>query len=199
MASFSLGFLSAAPLMLILGPVAVLLLDTGMSRGFRWGWPAAAGVVTADATLAAVASVAHEAMAPWLDSVSSFAPVASGVTLAGVGAWLLVPQKVATTADAPPTVPPGDGDRFRLARTFWAFTAVNPLTILAFGALLIAAGPSASGAGWPLGVALASLIVHFSLVATGASVRSWIGPRTMARMRVAAGVAVIATAVVALV
>ncbi len=201
MGSFTLGFASAAPLMLILGPVAVLLLDTGMERGFRWGWPAAAGVVVADATFATVASVARAGLATWLDSVSSLTPIVSSITLAAVGVWLLATSRRPGRDDMGPsegTVQVDSGDRLRLARNFWALTSVNPLTVVAFGALVVAAGPAASGPGWPVGVALASLTVHFALVATGASVRSLVGPSAMLHLRVGGGLGVLALAFLAL-
>lgn len=78
MNSFLAGFLGGLPLMLIVGPVAVLLWETGLERGFVGGWPAAAGVAAGDASFAAAAFFGGV----WLQQVLN--PVASGLHVLAV-------------------------------------------------------------------------------------------------------------------
>ena len=41
------GFTSSLPLLLIVGPVSLMVLDTGLTTGVRGGWPAPLGVAGA--------------------------------------------------------------------------------------------------------------------------------------------------------
>ena len=42
------GFTSSLPLLLIVGPVSLMVLDTGLTTGVRGGWPAPLGVAGVD-------------------------------------------------------------------------------------------------------------------------------------------------------
>jgi threonine/homoserine/homoserine lactone efflux protein len=64
-----IGLTIGLPVMLAVGPIAVLLLDQGLERGIRIGAPAVAGVAAADLTLSIVSATAgatvSSVLAPW--------------------------------------------------------------------------------------------------------------------------------------
>lgn len=180
MQSFSLGFVSSAPLMLAIGPIALLLIDRGMQHGARTAYPAALGVASADLVFATGAVVGGAAL---VTSIERFLVPAQTVAvllllaLAAHLAWSTL-RSPATEHGAPPvTTSPasaeGGGPRRAghpggLAARFFALTVVNPMTVVAFVSLVVAAGPAAAHIEWALGVAAASVVVHSLFVLTGA-------------------------------
>jgi len=62
MNGFWLGVMSGVPLMLAVGPIAVLLVELGIGNGVRRSWPAAVGVACADLTFATLAAVSGAAL-----------------------------------------------------------------------------------------------------------------------------------------
>lgn len=56
-ADLLMGFATGVPVMIVVGPVALLLMEQGIRHGFTGGLPAAAGVATTDLTFSAVASL----------------------------------------------------------------------------------------------------------------------------------------------
>lgn len=88
-----IGLTIGLPVMLAVGPIAVLLLDQGLERGIRIGAPAVAGVAAADLTLSIVSATAgatvSSVLAPWTSWLTA-AAVAVLVWLAwdlGRSAW----------------------------------------------------------------------------------------------------------------
>ena len=88
-----IGLTIGLPVMLAVGPIAVLLLDQGLERGIRIGAPAVAGVAAADLTLSIVSATAgatvSSVLSPWTTWLTS-AAVAVLVWLAwdlGRSAW----------------------------------------------------------------------------------------------------------------
>ena len=124
------------------GPIAVLLIDLGLRRGFRGAAPAAVGVASADliyATIAALAGLAvADALEPWTDTVR----LASGSVLLALVAYRLVELRRTTrTERSTPATEPG-------AVATWArflgLTLLNPATIAYFAALIIGLSPGAT-------------------------------------------------------
>ena len=77
--------------MLVVGPVALLLWETGLERGFAGGWPAALGVAAGDASFAIAAFLGGV----WLQR--ALTPIAPGlhllaVAVIGVVAYRLLRQ-----------------------------------------------------------------------------------------------------------
>ncbi|MEI2655036.1 MAG: hypothetical protein V9G12_23325 [Microthrixaceae bacterium] len=62
MHSFWLGLASGIPLMIAVGPIAVLLVELGIERGVARAWPAAIGVASADLTFATLAAFSGAAL-----------------------------------------------------------------------------------------------------------------------------------------
>lgn len=58
-----LGVATGVPVMIVVGPVSLLLIEQGMKRGFRGGMPAALGVGVTDLTFSVAAAVTGAAAA----------------------------------------------------------------------------------------------------------------------------------------
>ena len=191
MRSFVLGFATGLPFMLVIGPIAVLLLQTGLGHGFRRGWTAALGVATADLTFATLATVGGRGVIEVTTRWGTEVRLVATLVLAAVGLRLLLEVRSALPAGGPVAAAP-----VALATRFYVMTLLNPLTIVAFASLVVASGRSASGAGWVLGVTAASLVVQSTLVATGAGLGQVIGPRGHRQVRFVGATAVLVMAVV---
>ncbi|MHB1139430.1 MAG: LysE family transporter, partial [Microthrixaceae bacterium] len=78
------GLLVGLPLMLAVGPIAVLLLDQGLERGVRAATPAALGVASADLSFSAVAAVAGASAATALRPITPWLSLGAVALLAGL-------------------------------------------------------------------------------------------------------------------
>lgn len=84
MRSFTTGFLTGFPLMIVLGPIAVLLMETGLGHGMRRGWRAAGGVAAADTVFAVAALLGGRVVAEVLAAWQGTLHLVAGVVLAGI-------------------------------------------------------------------------------------------------------------------
>jgi threonine/homoserine/homoserine lactone efflux protein len=190
MTSYAAGFAAGIPLMIMVGPIAVLLVEAGLGHGFRRAWPAGVGVAAADLTFATGAALGGAALVHAVDGWAPTLRLVAVVVLAAVGAHLLVR---ALRHRGPDEVEAGDTPRVhrRLAPRFYALTLANPLTIIAFTSLVLAGGADRDPSSWALGIASASLLVHVSLVALGSGLGSVLGDRLQRGLRIVGGVAVV--------
>lgn len=124
------GFLIAAPV----GPVGILCAHRTLESGLRSGLSSGLGAATADAVFGGVAAFGLALVADFL--------LANEVLLRLVGALLLfvigVRTLIKVVGDQPDPVP-----RHRFATDYastFALTITNPITILSFGPVFIAAG-----------------------------------------------------------
>lgn len=194
MHSFWLGLASGIPLMIAVGPIAVLLVELGIERGVARAWPAALGVASADLTFATLAAFSGAALSRALQpytTVMRFVAAALLVTLAAVmfrkavteiSRYRSGPDEFAGRGAAGPRA---HGRPLRLAGRMMALTIMNPLTIVAFTSLVVATGDRASNVGWPLGIMSASLVVHVGLVILGSTLRRALPPLGPSWFRVA--------------
>ena len=83
-----LGLATGIPVMIVVGPIALLLIEIGMTRGVRGGVPAVIGVSAVDLMYASTAAVAGAAAASVLAPVESTMRVA-GILVLGLLAWKL--------------------------------------------------------------------------------------------------------------
>lgn len=202
MNSFLAGFLGGLPLMLVVGPVALLLWETGLERGFVGGWPAAIGVAAGDASFAVTAFLSGV----WLQQVLT--PIAPGLHLLAVAVIAVVavrlirdarrelssPDRTVTAAsveaveiDAGVTLLTRRRTAPRLSLKFWSITMCSPLTIGLFSSLVLASGSAASQVGWPIGIAAASVAAHLGFVGVGSAMRRTMTSRHTAWMRLVGG------------
>lgn len=214
LANLLIGFGIGAPLMLAVGPISVLLLDQGLERGVRVAAPAALGVAGADLALSAVAAIGGSSLVDALGPITSLltaAAVAVLVALAvSMGRAALHELQAARVAPAerelamvgpagavaaPESAPAtANGTTFggltgaRLGAAFFGFTVVNPLTLVLLASVVVAGGVGVGTAGWAVGMALASLVVHGGWVVAGSLLGSRLGPVASGRLRLGAAV-----------
>lgn len=218
--------------MMILGPIAIMLIETSMARGLRVGVYSAAGVALADTTFALTAYLGGSALVAVLEPVIGIAHVLAVAVLCWLGlrlvrgGWATVAHRYETDGPCCPAVPsapcivddvattmPNPGvaarksvalldmpaaptkDRFATTRAFYGLTMVNPMTILAFMSLLVASGPTAAHLGWPIGVSLASVVVHSLMALLGASVGTVVSERVRGVVTIFGGCCVIAMSI----
>jgi threonine/homoserine/homoserine lactone efflux protein len=191
---FTAGFVGGGVLMIAVGPIALLLVDTGLGRGFRSGWTAGLGVALADLTFAVGALTVGTLALEHIRSVQGWLEVVGAVILVGVGAMQF--RHAFRPASATPAVAASTAAGGRLTLRFFLLTAINPLTILAFTSLVVAGGVERGSWAWPVGVATASVLVHLSLVGVGSSLGAVFGARAQRGLRVVGAVSIIGLAAV---
>lgn len=81
-----LGLATGIPVMIVVGPIALLLVDQGLRRGFKGGYPAAIGVAGADLVYSSLAAVAGMAAAKVLAPVESWLQIAAVTMLCAMAA-----------------------------------------------------------------------------------------------------------------
>jgi len=173
------GLLAGLGIAVPLGAIAVLLVNEGVTRGFRAGWPGALAVgmvdtlyCTAAVTLGAVAAPAITAWGRW--------PALGGgavlIAIAALGLWRSRAGLAVVDATEPPA---GTGwHRFAL---FLGLTAINPATLVYFAAITVGLSdllrsPLAAGM-FVAGVGTASISWQLLVVAGGALLRGRLTPR----------------------
>ncbi len=176
------GVLAGYGIAVPVGAIAVLIIDTGLRRGFSIGFMAGAGAATVDFLYAAVAILAGATLASKLAPYAIPLRVASAVVLIILGsygmqrAWrrsVLDPQNLPTR---------GDQNHLRTYAQFLGITLLNPLTIVYFAALVLGRDPGATlsvvdGLAFMLGAGIASLSWQTLLAGTGATARRYLSPR----------------------
>jgi threonine/homoserine/homoserine lactone efflux protein len=162
-----------------IGAIGILIVETGLRRGFRAAAAAGAGTATADGIYFVIAALFGTALAGVLEPVNvplRVAAVAVLVAIAGRG--LLGVRRAALArrnGDAPMADRAALSARTGAGRTFLAFlglTLLNPMTVTYFAALILGLGATGSGpvekAAFVAGAVLASLSWQELLATAGA-------------------------------
>lgn len=79
-----IGVAMGIPMLVVVGPIALLLVDVGSQRGLRSGTPAALGVALGDVLLAVVVAVGGTALASVLTPVAGWFRVIAALMVAGL-------------------------------------------------------------------------------------------------------------------
>ena len=146
LAAFVAGALAGYAIAIPVGAIAVLIVETGVRRGFRVAAAAGAGAATADFTYATLAMVGGTAVAPALAPWSVPLRAAAIVFLLYLGVRGLVRvarDRRAAAARADPA-PAGAGPRtagpgaLATYGRFVGLTLLNPSTVVYFAALVLA-------------------------------------------------------------
>ncbi len=205
-AGLALGAAAGLGVAVPLGAIGVLLLQTGMTRGWRPAAAGALGVASVDLAYAVLAVLAGAAVSVGLAGHERAVRWAGGLLLAAValrglvGAWREVRRR---GPDAGPVGEPGDvvGGPARAYLRFVALTAVNPLTVVAFtavAAVLPRRVPGVAGqAAFVVGVAAASAAWQLALAGAGALLGACVTHGTRAALA-AVGYGVVGALAVAL-
>jgi arginine exporter protein ArgO len=182
-AAFIAGVVAGYAIAIPVGAIAVLIVETGVQRGFRLAAAAGAGTATADVTYATVAIVGGSAIGPFVAPWSLPLRIAAIVVLLAIGIRGLV--RVATnlagaergTRGARDRVEPGGRDLVAIYGRFLGLTLLNPATIIYFAALVLALpaldgdpfdGDPFARPAFVLGAGLASLSWQLLIAAVGA-------------------------------
>jgi arginine exporter protein ArgO len=157
--SFVAGAIAGYGIAIPVGPVAVLIIELGVRRGFRLAAPAGLGAATADGLYALLAVLAGATIAQLLEPITPGLQVIAVVVLTAIalrGFWAALQHArigIPATADLPAR--PG-----RTYLRFLAITLLNPTTILYFAALILGRPELGSGpaerTAFIVGAALAS-------------------------------------------
>jgi arginine exporter protein ArgO len=165
-AGVSAGLAVAVPL----GPIGVMIVDTGIRGGARPALAAGLGTATVDGLYATAAALFGAAIGAFLAPAADPLRIAAAALLAGIGLYGLLRLWRGETRAAEPMAPPPAHHVF--AR-FFALTAVNPATAATFAALMlglpaVADGSAADRAVFVAGAFLASLAWQSTLAGSGA-------------------------------
>jgi threonine/homoserine/homoserine lactone efflux protein len=190
-----LGLAVAAPV----GPMSLLCMRQTLARGFLAGFVAGLGVATADAVYGAMAAFGLVAITDVLIGQQPWLRVVGGAAMVYLG--------IGAARTRPAAAREAGVDGMGLARSYLAtfgLTMMNPSTILSFAALFagLGLGAGASEAAAPLALVAGVFIgsaLWWLLVTGGIAVaRSRVSLRVQSVINVAAGVALMAFGVLAI-
>lgn len=135
--SFISGALAGYAIAIPVGVIAILILETGLQRGFWHSWAAGTGAATADLIYATIAATLGTLVALWLTPIAPFLRLASAGFLIALGARGVV---LAWRARQAPENLTSRAIRASIPRTYLTLlglTLLNPATIAYFAALIL--------------------------------------------------------------
>jgi len=138
LAGITAGLAVAVPL----GPIGVMIVDTGIRNGARSGFAAGLGTATVDGLYASTAALFGAAVGSWLAPAQDTLRIAAAAVLIAIGVYGLLRLKHRGTAGGSGGAPP---PAHHLFARFFALTAVNPATAVTFAALMIGLPAVADG------------------------------------------------------
>lgn len=186
--AFLIGVLAGYAIAIPVGPIAVLILRTGMRHGLRAAMASGAGAATADLVYSTIAMVAGPALVVAIAPVLLPARLLAAAMLLVLAAWQLRSVDFSSTSREPA----GTG---RTYATVFALTLLNPATVVYFASLAVGL-PAISGelgarALFVAGVVLASLSWQWLLAGSGAALHGRV-PARLGRVTGVASSAIIA-------
>lgn len=178
--AFVAGVAAGYGIAIPVGAIAILIIETGLRRGFRLAAAAGAGAAAADGIYAAVAAVFGVALAGLLEPLATPLQIVAVVVLVAIAVrGLLGLRTPAEPVAAGDPVLPADveaaeraGSAARTFAVFLGLTLLNPITVTYFAALVL--GLTATGLGlgekvaFVVGAVLASLSWQTLLAGVGA-------------------------------
>jgi len=174
------------------GAIAILIVETGLRRGFRLAAAAGAGAATVDGIYALVAAAFGSALAALLAPLETPLRVLAVVVLVAIalrgllGLRAAARQPIADGGAIRPDVEAAErgGSALRTYGVFVAITLLNPVTVTYFAALILGLGSTGAGlaekAAFVAGAFLASLAWQTLLAAFGAFLHRRLSPRIRA-------------------
>lgn len=206
--AFGAGVAAGLGIAIPVGAIAILIVETGLRRGFRLGAAAGAGAATVDGIYATVAAVFGAALAGILTPIETPLRVLAVVVLVAIAVvGLLRLRATARPVAADGTTIPPDieaaergGSAARTYAAFVAITLLNPVTVTYFAALILGLGTTgtapAEKAAFVAGAFLASLAWQTLLAAVGAFLHRRLSPRLRAGVIVLGNAIILALAAV---
>jgi arginine exporter protein ArgO len=136
--AFLSGIIAGYGIAIPVGPIAILIIELGLRRGFRIAFSAGSGAASADLIYATVAAVAGTFLVSVLAPYAFILRVGSALGLIAIGGWLLYHgRNVSDRADK---------SRFgatNCPRTYGmllGLTLLNPVTVTYFTTLILGMG-----------------------------------------------------------
>ncbi len=205
--AFLAGAAAGLGIAIPVGAIAILIVETGLRRGFRLAAAAGAGAATVDGVYALVAAAFGAALAavlaPWDRPLRIVAVVVLvAIALRGLlGLRAMSPPIAADGAPIRPDVEAAErgGSVVRTYGVFVAITLLNPVTVTYFAALILGLGSTGTGpaekAAFVAGAFLASLAWQTLLAAVGAFLHRRLSVRLRAAVVLLGNAIVLAFAV----
>ena len=176
---FTIGFLAGLALAIPVGPMAIMLVNTTVSKGLRHGVIGALGMASVDGLYALTVFVIGALVASILSSLKLALGLIGATILLVLGIQTLVKNLALLKQDeATATSPTNQSTVLKTFGVFVAATVVNPPTALYF----LAIAPNVANMGYQLSfetvavftvaVFIGSLIWQEALVFVGLSIRS---------------------------
>jgi len=177
LSAFLIGAAAGYAIAIPVGPIALLIVRTGLRRGFGIAAAAGAGAATVDLVYAFTAVVVGGAVTSALAAVVAPMRLAAAAVLIYLAVrGLMRPRRTSSALDS--------GDDRSAARTYLLFlglTLLNPATVAYFVTLAVGLGEIAQDAGsrlaFAVGAALASLSWQTLLAVVGAALHTRLTPR----------------------
>lgn len=200
---FFTGVLAGYGIAIPVGAIALLIIETGIRRGFPVALAAGAGAATADLVYAGAAVVSGTAIISLVSTVEEPLRLASGVLLTGIAAFGLWRTRVGEGRSVEVTVPKGR-DLASIYARFLGLTLVNPTTVVYFVAVVVGLGIVSGmspfqGVRFVVGAGLASLSWQTLIAWLGASVGSRLSDRARTTVSVVGYLVILGFAVVILI
>jgi threonine/homoserine/homoserine lactone efflux protein len=173
--AFLLGVAAGYAIAIPFGPIALLIVRTGVRRGLRAAAAAGAGAATADLVFATIAMLFGAAASALLAPILPTARLVAGAALAVIAVRGLLASPTAIERESGGT---RTGNTYLL---FLGLTMLNPPTVIYFVSLAIAlpgvSADVASRAAFVVGAVLASLSWQEVLALVGAMLHGRLTPR----------------------
>jgi len=190
--AFLLGVAAAYAIAIPVGPIAVLILRTGVRRGLRVAAAAGAGAATADLVFATIAMLFGAAASVFI------APILPAARIVAAGALVVIAVRGLLAAPQPIE---RESSETRAGNTYLLFlglTMLNPPTVIYFASLAIAlpevSAELGSRAAFVIGAFLASLSWQELLAVGGAMLHGRLTPRLQRTTAVVSSVIILALA-----
>lgn len=128
------GLLAGYGIAIPVGAISILIVETTLRKGFTAGFVAGSGAATVDFFFAALAAGAGSVLATYLEPYVDTVHLASSILLVGLGIFGMQ-RSLRITASNESTEP--EVGYWKLYVQFLLLTAVNPLTVIYFSALIL--------------------------------------------------------------
>lgn len=135
--SFVGGAIAGYAIAIPVGVIAILILETGLKRGFWHGFAAGSGAATADLIYATIAVTLGVAVAQLLDPIAPALKLTSAAFLVAMGAAGLYRTWRARNESRNVGVRAVNANVYQTYVTLLALTILNPATIAYFAALIL--------------------------------------------------------------
>jgi arginine exporter protein ArgO len=135
--SFIKGAIAGYAIAIPVGAIAILILETGLRRGFWHAFAAGSGTATADLIYATIAATLGVFVAQFLEPIAPILKLTSFAFLVGLGAWGLLKTRRSRNLDPDGNASGINATLFQTYVTVLALTILNPATIAYFAALIL--------------------------------------------------------------